>query len=80
MTRNRKKQVEQLAMQILAKYHIKENPSQHLQTILYSENIQLMGYDDWAEDICGRFMYIGDDPVIFYNSKHTAVLKHGVIP
>lgn len=75
MTRNRKKQVEQLAMQILAKYHIKENPGQHLQTILDGENIQLMGYDDWAEDICGRFMYIGDDPVIFYNSKHTPTMR-----
>lgn len=68
-------EVEQLAMRILSQYRIKDNPGQHLQTILDGENIQLMGYDDWAEDICGRFMYIDDEPVIFYNSKHTAAMR-----
>ncbi len=75
MTQKRKKEVEQLAMRILSQYRIKDNPGQHLQTILDGEKIQLMGYDDWAEDICGRFMYIDDEPVIFYNSKHTAAMR-----
>lgn len=75
MTPKRKMEVEQLAMRILSQYRIKDNPGQHLQTILDGENIQLMGYDDWAEDICGRFMYIDDEPVIFYNSKHTAAMR-----
>lgn len=75
MTQKRKKEVEQLAMRILSQYRIKDNPGQHLQTILDGENIQLMGYDDWAEDICGRFMYIDDEPVIFYNSKHTRAMQ-----
>lgn len=75
MTPKRKKEVEQLAMRILSQYRIKDNPGQHLQTILDGENIQLMGYDDWAEDICGRFMYIDDEPVIFYNAKHTTAMR-----
>ena len=75
MTQKRKKEVEQLAMRILSQYRIKDNPGQHLQTILDGENIQLMGYDDWAEDICGRFMYIDDEPVIFYNAKHTTAMR-----
>lgn len=75
MTQKRKKEVEQLAMRILSQYRIKDNPGQHLQTILDGEKIQLMGYDDWAEDICGRFMYIDDEPVIFYNAKHTKAMQ-----
>lgn len=75
MTQKRKKEVEQLAMRILSQYRIKDNPGQHLQTILDGEQIQLMGYDDWAEDICGRFMYIDKEPVIFYNSKHTKAMQ-----
>lgn len=75
MTQKRKKEVEQLAMRILSQYRIKDNPGQHLQTILDGEQIQLMAYDDWAEDICGRFMYIDDEPVIFYNSKHTKAMQ-----
>ena len=73
MTQKRKKGVEQLAMRILSQYRIKDNPGQHLQTILDGEQIQLMGYDDWAEDICGRFMYIDKEPVIFYNSTPMCV-------
>ena len=75
MTPKRKKEVEQLSMRILSQYRIKDDPGQHLQTILDGEKIQLMGYDDWAEDICGRFMYIDDEPVIFYNSKHTKAMQ-----
>lgn len=75
MTQKRKKEVEQLAMRILSQYRIKDDPGQHLQTILAGENIQLMCYDDWAEDICGRFMYIGEEPVIFYNAKHTKAMQ-----
>ena len=75
MTQKRKKEVEQLAMRILSQYRIKDNPGQHLQTILDGEKIQLIGYDDWAEDICGRFMFIDEEPVIFYNAKHTRAMQ-----
>lgn len=75
MTPKRKKEVEQLAMRILSQYRIKDDPGQHLQTILDGEKIQLIGYDNWAEDICGRFMYIDDEPVIFYNAKHTKAMQ-----
>ena len=75
MNQKCKKEVEQLAMRILSQYRIKDNPGQHLQTILDGEKIQLLGYDDWAVDICGRFMYIDDEPVIFYNSKHTKAMQ-----
>lgn len=75
MIQKRKKEIEQLAMRILSQYRIMDNPGQHLQIILDGEQIQLLGYDDWAVDICGRFMYIEEEPVIFFNSKHTPAMQ-----
>lgn len=39
------------------------------------EKITLIDYHDWSEDICGRFLYIDDEPAIFYNAKHTEAMQ-----
>ena len=75
MIPTRKKEVEQFAMQILAKYSIHDNPGKHLNKIIDGESISLIDYHEWTEEICGRFLYIDDEPAIFYNAKHTAPMQ-----
>ena len=75
MTPTRKKEVEQFAMQILAKYSIHDNPGKHINKIIDGESISLIDYHEWTEEICGRFLYIDDEPAIFYNAKHTAPMQ-----
>lgn len=75
MTPTRKKEVEQFAMQILAKYSIHDNPGKHLNKIIEGESISLIDYHEWTEEICGRFLYIDDEPAIFYNAKHTEPMQ-----
>ena len=71
MTLNRKKEIELLAIEILLKYQINENPGRQIKKIVCGEGIELIDYHEWAEEVCGRFMYINDTPVIYYNAKHT---------
>lgn len=71
MVLERAKQIEQLSMQILSKYHIQDNPGEHLSEIIAGENIVLIDFHDWTVEQCGRFMYFNDQPAIFYNAKHT---------
>ena len=75
MTPTRKKEVEQFAMQILSNYSIHDNPGKHLKEIINGENISLIDYHEWSEEICGRFLYIDEEPVIFYNAKHTEPMQ-----
>ena len=75
MTPTRKKEIEQLTMRILSAYQITENPGKHLEKIIRGEKITLIDYHDWSEDICGRFLYIDDEPAIFYNAKHTEAMQ-----
>ena len=75
MTPTRKKEIEQLTMRILSAYQITENPGKHLKKIICGEKITLIDYHDWSEDICGRFLYIDDEPAIFYNAKHTEAMQ-----
>ena len=71
MTLNRKKEIELLAIKILMKYQINENPGRRIKEIVSGEKIELIDYHEWSEEICGRFMCINDIPVIYYNAKHT---------
>ena len=71
MTLNRKKEIELLAIGILNKYQINKNPGRYIKKIVDGEGIELIDYHEWSEEICGRFMYINDTPVIYYNAKHT---------
>lgn len=75
MTLIRKKEIEQFAIQILSKYKIYENPGKHLKEIVDGESITLIDYREWTEEICGRFLYIDDEPAIFYNDKHTEPMR-----
>lgn len=75
MTLTRKKEIEQFVMQILAKYNIRDNPGKHLNEIIDGESISLIDYHEWSEEICGRLLYINDEPAIFYNAKHTEPMR-----
>ena len=75
MTPIRKKEIEQFAIQILAEYDIHDNPGKHLKRIVDGEGIILIDYHEWSEEICGRFLYIDNEPAIFYNAKHTAPMQ-----
>lgn len=75
MTPIRKKEIEQLTMRILSAYHISDNPGKHLQEIISGEKITLIDYHDWSEEVCGRFLFIDDEPAIFYNAKHTEAMQ-----
>ena len=70
MTRNRKVEIEKLAMEIVQKYNITENPGANLQVIANGEGIELLAYPDWEDHICGRFLYVEETPTIFYNADH----------
>ena len=70
MTKNRKVQLEQLAMDILVKYKVCSNPGIHLEEIIKGEGISLIDYHEWPAETCGRLMYIDGTPVIYYNAKH----------
>ena len=58
MTLNRKKEIELLAIEILQKYQINENPGRHIKEIVSGEEIELIDYHEWSEQVCGRFMCI----------------------
>lgn len=75
MTPIRKKEIEQLTMRILSAYHISDNPGKNLQEIISGEKITLIDYHDWSEEVCGRFLFIDDEPTIFYNAKHTEAMQ-----
>lgn len=75
MTPNRKCQIEQLAMQILSRYHIRENPGNHLREITDGEGITLIDYHDWSVTECGRILIVDGEPVIFYNAMHTKEMQ-----
>ena len=75
MTSTRKKEIEQDTMRILSYYRISENPGKYLQKIVDGEEIVLIDYHDWAEELCGRFLFIDNEPVIFYNAKHTEAMQ-----
>lgn len=53
MNTERKKQIEELAMDILAKYNITDTLSKHLEEITASEGIEVILYPDWDLETCG---------------------------
>lgn len=75
MTLTRKREIEQETMRILSSYRIFENPGKNLQKIIAGEKIVLIDYHDWSEEICGRFLFIDNEPAIFYNAKHTEAMQ-----
>lgn len=75
MTLTRKREIEQETMRILSNYRISENPGKHLQKVVTGEKIVLIDYHDWSEEICGRFLFIDNEPAIFYNAKHTEAMQ-----
>ena len=66
MTLTRKREIEQETMRILSNYRISENPGKHLQKIIAGEKIVLIDYHDWSEEICGRFLFIDNEPAKAY--------------
>lgn len=75
MNTERKRQIEEFAMEILAKYNITSNPGKQLDVITRGESIDLVSYPDWDVETCGRLMRIDGKHVIFYNSKHTPEMQ-----
>ncbi len=75
MTPNRKLEIERLTMRVLDKYHIKDNPGKHLETICIGERISLLDHKGWDKETCGRLMQIDGENVIFYNAQHTKEMQ-----
>lgn len=75
MTIKRKKEIEQLTMDLLSEYGITENPGAHLAEICEGEGIDLVPYDDWDVQTCGRIIQKDEQYIIFYNAKHTKEMQ-----
>lgn len=75
MNTERKKQIEEFAMEILAQYGITGNPGKQLDVIARGEDIDLVAYPNWDVETCGRLMRIDGKHVIFYNDKHTPEMQ-----
>lgn len=75
MNTERKRQIEEFAMEILAKYNITGNPGNQLDVIARGEDIDLVSYPHWDVETCGRLMCIDGKHVIFYNEKHTPQMQ-----
>lgn len=75
MNTERKRQIEEFAMEILTKYNITCNPGKQLDVIARGEDIDLVPYPNWNAETCGRLMRIDGKHVIFYNSKHTPEMQ-----
>lgn len=75
MTPERKRKIELLARDVLNKYDIDENPGRYLNKILDGEGITLIDIQDWPAEICGKFLTIDENPVIYYNAYHTEQMQ-----
>lgn len=70
MRKERKLEIEQLAMDLLDENNITENPGKHLDVIAKRERITVLPFKDWLPETCGKILYVDNKPVIFYNEKH----------
>jgi len=75
MTLERRYEIEQLAITALWKHKIKENPGRFITKIVEAEGIELIDYNDWAVEECGRYLCCDDMTAIFYNAKHTGKMQ-----
>ncbi len=70
MRKERKLEIEQLAMDLLDENKITDNPGKHLDVIAKRERITVLPFKDWPPETCGKILYINNEPVIFYNENH----------
>lgn len=71
MNRARKIELEKLALDILSKHNIRDNPGKHLKEITDAEGITVLAYKGWDPQVCGKIILIDNAPAIFYNEEHT---------